>query len=126
MRSFLINSALALATIAVLGFGPMLAPTATAAGCTNTNYPQAYLQVYGKDASGGLPYTIYKWDADNYSVPGSLALYNSQGQIKNISSAGYIQGVWPKGAGYGHVDMTDVNSCGQFVRWVRSGIVLFN
>lgn len=124
MRKIILQAA-AVAMAALLGVA-VVSKAAYPAGCVDNYPPQAYAQFLQTNANGSKNYVLYKWDSDSGNVPGSMAVYNTQGQIKAQSSTGYINLTQPKGSGYWHVDGTDVNSCGGYVKWVRTGIALYN
>ena len=92
-------------------------------GCPNQYLPQGYAQLLKVNPDGSKDYTLYRWDSDNLPA-GSMAVYNSRGQIMARGTT-YINLRMPKGAGYWHLDITDVNKCGAFVRWLHS-VVLYN
>jgi len=99
--------------------------TATSyAACVNNYLPQSYAHLETINPDGSKTYVLYRWDYDTGAF-GKMAVYDSSGRIKAQSSQDYLYITQPRGAGYWHLDITDTNSCGAFVRWLHS-VVLYN
>lgn len=113
MKSRILNIAIALA------IGASLFATPASAACTNYSLPSVYSQVT-YNANGSRHVTTWMWDGDISNV-GGIALYNTSGQVLQVTNVPYMNFDIPANAGNRYTVIKDVNSCGGFVAW-RKGV----
>ena len=108
MRSFIVRSAIAIATVLSLGFSAQ-------AACVDNGKPIGTSQVLSYDADGSRNVSIWYYDPDISNV-GGIARYNTSGQVLQTTTVPYMNFTVKTGQ---YVVFKNVNSCGGFVSWVR-------